>query len=166
MKLFRLLTVLTVCIFMTAPVQAQKYTYKNSRNYEVVTLGVGTDGTKIFKIYVTEKNVKKAVALAKKAAVEVCIFRGLPSAGTVSGTPALCSSSDEDRHAAFFEEFFTPGGQYLRYVNITSDGVIPDEDKIKVKGGYKVGLVVQVMYDNLRRDLQDAGIVRSLGSGF
>lgn len=163
---FKLLATLILCAVLTLPLQAQKYTYRTSGNYEVITLGVGTDGTKIFKIYVTEKNVNRAIALAKKAAVEVCIFRGLPSAGTVSGTPALCSSSDEDRHAAFFEEFFTPGGQYLRYVNITSDGFIPDEDKIKVKGGYKVGLTVQIMYDNLRKDLQNAGVVRSLGSGF
>lgn len=163
---FKLLATLILCAVLILPLQAQKYTYRTSGNYEVITLGVGTDGTKIFKIYVTEKNVNRAIALAKKAAVEVCIFRGLPSAGTVSGTPALCSSSDEDRHAAFFEEFFTPGGQYLRYVNITSDGFIPDEDKIKVKGGYKVGLTVQIMYDNLRKDLQNAGVVRSLGSGF
>ncbi|HIZ85854.1 MAG TPA: hypothetical protein IAC04_05135 [Candidatus Coprenecus stercoravium] len=166
MRTRTIITMLAVCAFLAAPAYGQKYTYKDSRNYEVVTLGVGTDGTKVFKIYVTEKNEKKAIALAKKAAVEVCIFRGLPSAGAVSGTPALCSSSDEQKHSAFFENFFTPGGQYLRYVNITSDGVIPEQDKIKVKGGYKIGLIVQVMYDNLRNDLQDAGVIRSLNSGF
>ena len=103
---------------LCAPIYAQKYTVRNSGNYEVVTLGVGADGTKTFKIYVTEKTERKAIPLAKKAAIEVCVFRGLPATSTVSATPALCSLSDEQKHAAFFEEFFAPGGQYLRYVNV------------------------------------------------
>ena len=78
-------------------------------------------------------------------------------------TPALCSLSDEQKHAAFFEEFFAPGGQYLRYVNVTSS---ENPSKEKVKGGFKFGLEVQVLYNNLRNDLQDAGVIRSLSSGF
>lgn len=163
MRATRIVTALVSCFLLCAPVYAQKYTVKNSRNYEVVTLGVGVDGTKIFKIYVTEKTERKAIPLAKKAAVEVCVFRGLSATSTVSATPALCSLSDEQRHAAFFEDFFAPGGEYLRYVNITSD---ESPSKEKVKGGHKFGLVVQVMYNNLRNDLQNAGIIKSLSSGF
>lgn len=167
MKLTKaLLGVVFLSLMTTMSAFAQKYTSRNSRNYEVVTLGVATDGTKAIKIYVTEKNKSKAIALAKKAAVEVCIFRGLPSAGTVSGTPALVSGSAESEFADYFEEFFAPGGKYLRYVNITSEGAIPEEDIIKVKGGVKVGVVVQIMYDNLRNDLQKDNIVKSLNYGF
>lgn len=142
---------------------AQNYTMKNSKNYEVVNLGVATDGTKLIKVYATHKNKNKAIAEAKKAAIEVVIFSGIPSAGTVSGTPALCSIADEQKNASFFEKFFEPGGQFLRYVNITSDN---DPDITKVKGGYKVGIVVQVLYDNLRKDLESAGIAKSLSYGF
>lgn len=167
MKLTRtLFAVVLMSFLVTIPAFAQRYMARNSRNYEVVTLGVATDGTKAIKIYVTEKNKSKAIALAKKAAVEVCIFRGLPSAGTVSGTPALVSGSAESEFADYFEEFFAPGGKYLRYVNITSEGAIPEEDIIKVKGGVKVGVVVQIMYDNLRNDLQKDNIVKSLNYGF
>ncbi|HIZ87012.1 MAG TPA: hypothetical protein IAC03_02495 [Candidatus Coprenecus pullistercoris] len=161
----RVFAALFLCALMCAPVYGQKYTPKNSRNYEVETLSSG-QGTKEFKIYVTERNERRAIPLAKMAAVEVCVFRGLPASGSVSGTPALCSSSDEERHAAFFEEFFAPGGRYLQYVNVTSEGRLSDGDKIKVKGGWKIGLTVQVLYDNLRNDLQEEGIVRSLNSGF
>lgn len=163
MRTIRIITALVLCALLCAPIYAQKYTVRNSGNYEVVTLGVGADGTKTFKIYVTEKTERKAIPLAKKAAIEVCVFRGLPATSTVSATPALCSLSDEQKHAAFFEEFFAPGGQYLRYVNVTSS---ENPSKEKVKGGFKFGLEVQVLYNNLRNDLQDAGVIRSLGSGF
>ena len=142
----RTITALVLCALLCAPIYAQKYTVRNSGNYEVVTLGVGADGTKTFKIYVTEKTERKAIPTS-----------------TVSATPALCSLSDEQKHAAFFEEFFAPGGQYLRYVNVTSS---ENPSKEKVKGGFKFGLEVQVLYNNLRNDLQDAGIIRSLSSGF
>ena len=91
MRTIRIITALVLCALFCAPIYAQKYTVRNSGNYEVVTLGVGADGTKIFKIYVTEKTERKAIPLAKKAAIEVCVFRGLPATSTVSATPALCS---------------------------------------------------------------------------
>lgn len=155
--------VITALLFIAYPSDGQNYNSRNSRNYEVVNIGVANDGTKAFKIYVTHRNKNKAIALAKKNAVEAVIFKGIPSAGTASGTPALCSAADEDKFAQYFEKFFEPGGQYLRYVNITSD---EDADITKVKGGYKVGIIVQVMYDNLRKDLEQAGISKSLNYGF
>ncbi len=166
MRIIKSLLIATLVFITACGVSAQKYKYKTSRNYEVVMLGVGTDGTKAFQIYTTEKSVEKAIALAKKAAVEICIFKGLPSAGTVSATPAMCDYSTEEQHSDYFEEFFTPGGQYLRYVNITTDGVPSGQDRLKVKGGYKVGLKVQILYDDLRRDLEKAGIVKPLDYGF
>lgn len=166
MKLSKLLLISLLLLGSVFSVQAQKYTYKSSRNYEIAMLGVGTDGTKVFKIYTTAKNVEKAIALGKKVAVEMCIFRGLPSAGTVNATPALCDRENEEKHVDYFEEFFTPGGRYLNYINLTSDGYPSDQDRLKVKGGYKVGLTVQIMYDNLRSDLEKDGIIKGLSYGF
>ena len=37
---------------------------------------------------------------------------------------------------------------------------------VKVKGGFKVALYVQVMYDNLKTKLQNDGIARKLSAGF
>lgn len=165
MRTIRIIAALTFCIIVSIPALSQKYTPKNSRNYEIINLESGTN-TKTFKIYVIEKNERKAISLAKKAAVEVCIFRGLPSSSAVSGTPALCSSADAQKYADYFERFFTPGGQYLQYVNTTSEGRLSGNDKLKVKGGWKIGLTVQILYNNLRNDLQDAGVIRSLSSGF
>lgn len=145
---------------------AQKYTYKSSRNYEIAMVGVGSDGTKVFKIYTTAKSVEKAIALGKKVAVEMCIFNGLPSSGTISATPAICDRESEEKNEEYFEDFFTPGGKYLKYINLTNDGIPSGQDRLKVKGGYKVGLTVQILYDNLRSDLEKDGIAKGLSYGF
>lgn len=49
---------------------------------------------------------------------------------------------------------------------MTTDGVPSGQDKRKVKGGYKVAIYVQVMYDNLKKKMEDDGIVRKLSTGF
>lgn len=145
---------------------AQKYTYKSSRNYEIAMIGVGADGTKVFKIYTTARTVEKAIALGKKVAVEMCIFRGLPASGTINATPAICDRDAEEKNEDYFESFFTPGGKYLNYVNLTNDGFPSGQDRLKVKGGYKVGLTVQILFDNLRSDLEKDGIAKGLNYGF
>ncbi len=166
MKLFKIFTFFLFLISATHIADAQNYKYKTSRNYEIQMLGIGSDGTKVFKIFATAKNVEKAIALCKKAAVEVCIFRGLPASGSINATPALCDSKTESEKGEYFEKFFTPGGAYLNYVNITTDGVPSGQDRLKIKGGYKVGLMVQIMYDNLRQDLEKDGVIKSLNYGF
>ena len=148
----------------------RKESFKSWENYEITTIKVGTPGTKYVKVWAYAKKVDDAIMQAKKNAVHACIFRGLP-ANTAEGanaTPALVRDSRVlDDNLDYFEKFFAPGGDWLAYVNVTSDGGKPSgPDKLKVKGGYKIALRVQVMYDNLKKKLEDDGIIRSLNSGF
>jgi hypothetical protein len=145
----------------------RKVLFGSSYNYEVLVLGVGQDGTKVFKVYGFGKKVDAAIAQAKKNAVAACIFRGLPGANGAAPTPAICSNPNaEEDNLDYFTNFFATGGKYLQYINLTTDGMPSGQDRLKVKGGYKVGISVQVLYDKLRKDLEAAGIARGLSSGF
>ena len=66
----------------------------------------------------------------------------------------------------FFKNFFADGGKYMKFVNITNDGAVAAEDRIKMDKQYKIGVVVSVNVAGLRKDLEDAGMVRGLNSGF
>ena len=134
-------------------------------NYEVETVGVGTEGTKALKVWAYGKTVDKAVMMAKKLAVAACIYRGLPASTYALATPALYPEPQEEWED-FFEDFFDDGGQYLNYVNLTSDGDPSGQDRLKMKGGYKVGVYVQVLYDRLRKDLEAKGVIKSMDSWF
>ena len=135
--------------------------YFDQYNYEVETVGVGTEGTKALKVWTYGKTVEKAVMDAKKCAVAACIYRGLP-ASTLSIFLALGYISITD----FFNDFFKDGGEYLNYVNLTSDGDPSGQDRLKMKGGYKVGVYVQVLYDRLRKHLEAKGVIKSMDSWF
>lgn len=166
MRIFKFILIVILCFVSISKIDAQQYKYKSSRNNEVLMLGVGANGTKVFKIYSTARKVEDAIALAKKEAVEICLFVGLPAGTNIQKTPPICNASVEQEHAEFFEDFFAPGGKYLRYINLTTDGLPSAQDRLKVKRAYMVGLTVQILYDNLKRDLEEEGIIKGLSQGF
>ena len=145
----------------------RKILYNSQYNYEIEPLGVGQDGTKVFKVWGYGKEVTDAVMNAKEAAVAACIFKGLPGGAGSAPTPPICSEPNiEVTKAAYFENFFKVGGKYLQFIALTNDGDPAGEDRLKIKKGYKVAIYTQVMYDALRKQLEADGIARKLDSGF
>ncbi len=54
----------------------------------------------------------------------------------------------------------------MKYVSLSNDGSIDTDDRLKVGKEYKIGVVVSVMKDQLRKDLEKAGIIKALDAGF
>ncbi|MDX2195655.1 MAG: hypothetical protein NW207_04500 [Cytophagales bacterium] len=137
-------------------------------NYEVACMGVGTDGSKLIKIWGYGPKPEKAVLQAKTNAVHAIIFKGVTAAtdGCQGIKPLASSMSVEQEFQEYFNTFFQPGGAYLNYIALSGEGG-DNQDVTKVdKKTYKVGIIVSVMFDALRSDLEKAGIVKGLNSGF
>lgn len=163
--------ILLLCLWVCGAGQAQsrkerKQLFESIANYEIQMLGVGQDGTKVFKIWAYGKKVEEAVVNAKKLAVRACLFSGLPGSGQVIPTPAICAPQKETDYSEFFNRFFETGGNYLNYVNITNDGMPAGPDRLRIKKGYKIGLKVQVLYDLLRHRMEEEGIARRMDALF
>ncbi len=166
--------IMTLVITMMIPfaAQAQKASevrklFDNWNNYEVSTVQVGQDGTKLLKVWGFGKKVDKAIIQAKKNAVHACIFRGIPGNSATMETPAICKDPNAlENNLDYFYDFFETGSTYIQFVNLTTDGMPSGQDRREVKGGYKVAIYVQVMYDNLKNRLEADGIVRKLSTGF
>lgn len=148
--------------------KVRKLEYNSQYNYEVATLAVGVDGTKLVKVWGYGKNAEDAVRDAKVQGVACAIFRGFPAGtnGSAAPTPAIVTDPDAStKHEEYFTKFFEPGGQYLQYVNASSDGIPTDRVKVNKKT-YKVGVSLSIAYDELRKELERQGIARKLNSGF
>ena len=160
--IFTLAVILASC---TASKQADKYTQQ--WRYEIEPVSVGTKGSYLIKVWSYSKNQTVAIEQAKKNAVHGVIFTGFTGMNGVSKKPALANSPNlENEKKEFFTPFFANGGKYMKYVSITNDGSIGAKDRLKVGNEYKIGVVVSVAADELRKDLEDAGIIRKLGAGF
>ena len=176
MKAIRLLSLLLVASLVITTASAQeKYSKKERRihyssnyNYEVEILGVGQDGTKVMKVWGYGKKVEDAIIEAKMNAVAAAIFKGIPGGQGAAATPAILRDPNAaEKHADYFENFFSPGGKYLQFLTMTTDGMPSGQDRLQIsKKNYKVAIYVQVMYDALRKQLEADGIARKLDSGF
>ncbi len=166
-----LLIAVGLCFDLSAKKKIDKDQYmKEWANYEVTTNSVGQNGTKYLKVWGYGKKIDKAIEQAKKNAVHACLFRGCPGSKTARATPAIFANQGNGQVAAenfdYFYNFFEENGDYLQFVNMTTDGIPSGQDRREVKGGYKVAIDVQVMYDNLREKMKQDGILKNAAGGF
>jgi hypothetical protein len=124
-------------------------------------------GSYLIKVWSYSRNQSVAAEQAKKNAVHGVIFSGFAGMNGVPRQPPLATSPNlENEKKEFFDPFFANGGRYMKYVSITNDGSIGAKDRLRVGKEYKIGVIVSVAKDELRKDLEDAGIIRPLGAGF
>lgn len=144
------------------------FAQNNSSNYQAINIEVqfirtGVDGTILFKVFSYGKNFNKVLENSKADAIKAVLFKGIP--GSDLQRPLVTDSQLSNSQITFFDDFFKTK-KYLQYVSISSDGSIDGEDRVKVGRQYKIGVVVSVQKANLRKLLEDSGIVKALDSGF
>lgn len=156
---------------MTVDAQARKKADKATEewNYEIECAGTGVEGTYLIKVWSYSKKPKVAIEQAKKNAVHGVIFKGFSGGaeGCSSQKPLARNPNLENEYQKYFNDFFADGGKYMKFVTLSTDGSVGAGDRLKVsKRLYKIGVIVQVQKDLLRKDLETAGIIRGLSSGF
>jgi len=135
--------------------------------YDIECVSTGASGSYLIKVWSYSKKPTVAINQAKKNAVHGIIFKGFTGTGAgctqkpLAGNPAI-----EQEKAEFFKDFFADGGKYMKFVSEASEGDIAASDIVKVGKEYKIGVVVSVSKDQLRKDLEAAGIIRGLSDGF
>ncbi len=141
-------------------------TLNGEPNYQLECISTTSDGNYTVKVWVMTSNAKKANELAKKYAVHGIIFRGLTAnKGCIAEKSLVDSPSVEKEKSDFFKTFFESKGKYLEYVSGTNDAKAEPEI-IKSKAGTKIGIIVTVAKEQLRKTLVHEGIIKSLNSGF
>ncbi|MBQ0089872.1 MAG: hypothetical protein KBT27_11150 [Prevotellaceae bacterium] len=134
--------------------------------YSIEYAKTAADGLVMVKVWSYSRSKKASLAeeQCKKNAVHGIIFKGCAgSTASVSLAPLVKDAVVETNKAEFFKEFFKDGGDYMRYV---SDVLDAGYDSRRVGNEYKVGVVVTVNRDMLRKHLEQAGIARGLASIF
>ena len=127
-------------------------------HYEISCAGTGVQGTYLVEVTSYGKTVDAALAQMKKDAVHGVLFKGI--SGKCTQKPLAGKAEVENEHKDYFKTFFSDKGDYSKYV-VESNEVAPIP--VKVGKQYKVTKILSVKKDMLRRDLEKAGILKSLG---
>jgi len=136
--------------------------------YQVECAGIGKEGTSMIKVWSYSTKADVAMEQAMKNAVHAIIFQGY-AGGPQGCTPQKALTSNpslEQQKEDFFKDFFADGGKFQKYVSSANDGAIGGGDRVKIGKEYKIGVIVIVMKENLRKDLVAAGVIGDLNSGF
>lgn len=133
--------------------------------YDIEYARPSGDGVCQVKVWSYSKKSRIAAEQCRKNAVHGIIFKSYSTGDgtTASQRPLVKDPAVQQEKAEFFEEFFSDGGPYRQFVSAVTDG---SQQVVKVGKQYKVGVVVTVSKDQLRKYLESEGIVRSLASGF
>jgi len=157
--------VLLLSIISFLPVFAGKKVDKETLvwRYEVQDLNkVAKNGKDvIFKIWSYAKKENTATMQAGKNAVHAVIFKQIGYNPALAGTESV-----ETEYEEFFKNFFADGGEYMRFVQLANNGAIAPTDKIKLEKEYKIGVIVTVNRADLRKYLEEKGILQSMKSIF
>ena len=157
MMMKRLLLLLIMVVTSVIEVMAKG---EKLPEYDITGAGSGSEGTLLVKVYVYAKKVTDSDL--KRAAVHGVVFRGCSGNQSGARQPAMAPATAEADNAAFCDAFFASDGQCQNFASVV-DG---SYDRVKTKKGYKCGAILQVDKTSLRKELEKAGVVRSLSSGF
>jgi hypothetical protein len=170
MKKFANLFILVVMVaFILSSCATQKVEKETHQfRYELEAAGVGAQGTYQLKVWTYSKNADVAIEQAKKNAIHGVLFKGFQGkTGVITGQkPMISDASAESTRADYFKDFFKDGGKYQQFVSLVNNGAIATGDRIKVGKEYKIGVVVSINKDNLRKELENQGIIKKLGGIF
>ncbi|RAV30191.1 hypothetical protein [Sinomicrobium soli] len=158
---------------LMAQKRAKRLADEDTKNwrYEIQCVNVGRQGSYLIKVYSFSRKKHIPAEQSKKNAVHGIIFKGIPAGerGCVSQPPLARNANVEQEKREYFDDFFAEGGKYMKFVSLTTDGAVAATDRFRVgRNGkeYKIGVVVTVNIDLLRKELESAGIIRGLSSGF
>ena len=125
----------------------------------------GVKGVYSLLVYSYSRNADVAVEQAKKNAVHSVVFQGVSGEKCTSKRPLIENATLDQRQEAFFESFFSDGGDYMKFAVRSTDASGTKVMKLS-KREYKVGVKVDVNIEQLRKHLEKSGIIKGLGSMF
>ena len=161
------------CLFVASACIAQSKKKMDKETllwrYEIEpTIGQGAQGTYLVKVWSYAKKADKATHQAPKNAIHGILFKGYAAYNNgntrIAGQkPIITDPAIETQHEEFFKDFFKDGGAYAKFVTLIGNGA---SDIIQVGKEYKVGVIVSIQKDALRKYLEDAKIIKAMGSMF
>lgn len=136
-----------IFVFGCSP-QRQMSTYYN---YESECIGIGLDGAQTIIAYGAGMNGKEAITQSLKNGMSDLLFKGIISnTPECNLKPIVAEVNAKDKYENYFNNFFTTGGDYLKFINGSSSKKWPT--KVGQNGSPRV--MYKTTFHILRSDLR------------
>ena len=156
--------VILTLVFIICPLFVMAVLPVKDSEYEIEMAEIGEPGTLVVKVWCYNKkpNIDEQTALMN--AVKGVMFKGVSDAGRMKGRRALVKTG-YDSNPEYFDSFFS-NNEFMEYAHIGVNNYVAQDDLIKIKKNYKIGKIVVVHFNELRKRLENDKIIEGLDSGF
>ena len=164
MKQKVLILFLTGSLFLLQTACKSASTFTSSYGlYEIECAGAASQGSQLVRVWVLGNDRDVNIDLIKRYAVHGVIFKGYAGGnGCTPQKPMVTNPAIEQQRDNFFSPFFNTDRAYNKYATQVGNTL----ERIQEGKDYKIGAVISVSKDMLRRDLEAAGVLRGLSGGF
>jgi len=159
----RKLFLIVVLTSMIVPISFVKEK-ADDNSYEIEMAEVGEPGTLVVKVWCYNKKPQISDDVAKKNAIKGVLFKGVSDSGRIKGRKALVEDGYEN-HKDYFDDFFREG-KYANYSRVAMNSYVDQNSLIKVGKRYKIGKIVVISFNDLRKQLETDKVIKGLNSGF
>lgn len=130
-----------------------------AQSYETKCISIEQDGSQTLRIWGKGRNRLDAIAQAKKNAVYEVLFTGVLNGNEgYNLRPLIVEVNAREKYRNYFDDFFTDGGDYLKYVSM-ADRRWGSTRKQWNAHQVKYCVTVRVLIPKLRQRLVDDGIL-------
>ena len=159
MHLFKLLFIALFVIISTS------FKSKTNELYQAECVSLETDGYIKLRIWDTRKGANYTSKQARKDAIHAILYSGIAasSSGCSTQPPFLNNIEEREAFKGIAKSFFAKNGQWSVFTrNATIETILPTHIGNK---SWKV-FQVSVSKNELRKDLEERKIIKSLSNGF
>jgi hypothetical protein len=164
MKSLRFLNIVLGTLLLCAlATQVQAKDKEKPLEYSIQSAGSANQGYYLVEVSaMVDKAKQVSEDIVLKCAVHGVLFRGFAAAqGGTAQRPLTGSAMQEMQHKEFYDAFFQ-NGSYKSYATFVNGSM----KTTRVGKQFKVTGIVSVAKEQLRRDLEKAGMIKGLSSGF
>lgn len=132
--------------------------------YDIEMAEVGEPGTLVIRVWCYSKKPRIDEEVAKMNAIKGVLFKGVSDSGRIKGRKPLVEDGYEC-HKEYFDVFFKEG-KYGKYSRVSLNNYVEQNGMIKVGKKFKIGKIVVISYNALRKQLENDKIIKGLNYGF
>lgn len=161
------LTLILLCLTLSFAQLWAKSKVKEAEtyNYEIEAYSANStvDASKcIIRVWSYGKKENATRDICMRNAVHGILFKGYAAFDFHSSGKQALVPDGYDAHKEYFDQFFN-SGDYKQFVQVTNKGMAEAGSVIKIsKNEYKIGVVVMISYDALRKRLENDGIIKKM----
>ncbi len=157
MKKIIAIAVLVAASSLSGVAQRAQKKIAGDYTYETECLGLEGDGSQTLKAYGFGNSKNDAIEQAKKNAVRDVLFKGNFRGKTeCNPKPVLNEVNIQEKQEAYFNKFFTDGGEYLKYTSMSDEPIrifTRATDRKSAENGVTYGIVVLVKRSELKQKM-------------